>query len=199
MTRQRLTLRRSAQRGIALPVIMIMLTVMLISSIYLLKSTNSSTLTTANLAYDSALSKAADRGLHAGFAFLKNTPRAALIDDIAAGGYVATVNPADTVNTPAFWNGALVLNDDPAGNRIEYVIHRMCQFRGTFNSTAPVNRCTLTAAKKKVAAATTPGDSLASDSPEYDKSAQLHYVITARIFGARGGNVVNQAVVMMGP
>lgn len=195
---QRISFHLAAQRGIALPVMMIMLTVMLISSIYLLKSTNSTTMTTANLAYDSALSKAADLGLHAGFEFLANTPKAALIANIPAAGYVSTMNLANSVNSPAFWNGSIFLNDT-AGNRIEYVIHRMCQFPGLFNSVAPENRCTLTSAKAKVSAASRLGDSLSSDRAEYQGMPQLHYVVTARIFGARGGNVVNQAVVMMGP
>ena len=42
------------------------------------------------------------------------------------------------------------------------------------------------------------GDSLASDSSQLATMPQIHYVVTARIFGARGGNVVNQAVVMIG-
>ena len=42
------------------------------------------------------------------------------------------------------------------------------------------------------------GTSLASDSQVYSGTPQLHYVITARIFGPRGGNVVNQMVVLIG-
>jgi len=42
------------------------------------------------------------------------------------------------------------------------------------------------------------GDSLASDSPVYAGVPQLHYVITARVDGARGGNVITQMVVLIG-
>ena len=55
----RLMSNRRPARGVALPVMMIMLTVMLISSIYLLKSSLSSTLLTSRLAYDAQLAKAA--------------------------------------------------------------------------------------------------------------------------------------------
>jgi uncharacterized protein YpmB len=51
---------RRLQRGIALPIMLIMLAVMMVSSIYLLKSSTSTTLTTSNLAYEAALTKAAD-------------------------------------------------------------------------------------------------------------------------------------------
>ncbi|MES2263367.1 MAG: hypothetical protein V4724_33010 [Pseudomonadota bacterium] len=188
----------SSQRGIALPVMLIMLTVMLVSSIYLMKSTTSTTMTTSNLAYDSSLSKAADLGLHAGFAFLSTAAKDTLVANIPASGYVATLNPADAVNSTAFWSGSTSVTDS-ANNRIEYVIHRMCMFPGLFNSVSPANNCTLTSAKSKVAATSRLGDSLSSDRAEYQGMPQLHYVITARIFGTRGGNVVNQAVVMMGP
>jgi hypothetical protein len=190
--------RAARQAGVALPVMLIMLTVMLISSIYLLKSSTSTTLTTANLAYDSALSKAADLGVHTAFAWLAAADKSTLVVDQAAGGYLATLNPLQTVNTPAFWNGSVKLLDT-AGNQVEYVIHRMCTFTGLYNSTNPQNSCVLTSAKANVKSATPVGRSLSSDAPEYQDQPQLHYVVTTRIYGPRGGNVVNQSVVMMGP
>jgi Tfp pilus assembly protein PilX len=159
---------RLRQRGVALPVMLIMLAVMMLSSIYLLRSTNSSTMTTSNLAYDSSLAKAADLGLHTAFQFLATQPKSTLVDD-------------------------------SAHNRIQYVIHRMCMLPGAYNSTAPANNCTLAAAKQKVASQTGLGLSLSSDRSEYATMPELHYVITARIYGPRGGNVVTQSVVMMGP
>lgn len=190
--------RLRGQRGLALPVMLIMLTVMMISSVYLVRSTTSTTLTTSNLAYDSALSKAADLGLHAGFQYLSTTPRASLLQHDAASGYRATMNPAASVNSNEFWTGAVTVTDT-AGNRVQYVINRMCQFTGEYNSANPKNSCTVTAAKQKVGAATRLGDSLSSDRSEYAPIPELHYVITSRIQGARGGNVITQSVVMMGP
>ncbi|WGG48321.1 hypothetical protein [Rugamonas sp. DEMB1] len=197
-SRQSRLARAARQAGVALPVMLIMLTVMLISSIYLLKSSTSTTLTTANLAYDSALSKAADLGVHTAFAWLAAADKSTLVADQAASGYLATLNPLQTVNTPAFWNGSVTLLDT-AGNQVEYVIHRMCTFTGLYNSTNPQNSCVLTSAKANVKSATPVGRSLSSDAPEYQDQPQLHYVVTTRIYGPRGGNVVNQSVVMMGP
>jgi len=186
------------QRGIALPVMLIMLTVMLVSSIYLLKSSTSTTLTTANLAYESALSKAADLGVHTGFAYLRDIPNAALLEVNQPGnGYVATMSPTWTVSTPAFWTGSVTLPADASGNRVEYVIHRLCDFAGPYN--AVNNRCQLTSARPNSKTSQPYGRSGRSDSPNYLDQPQLHYVVTARIAGARGGNVVAQAVVMKGP
>jgi Tfp pilus assembly protein PilX len=191
---------RTRQAGIALPVMMIMLTVMMLSSIYLLRASNSSTLTATNLAYDSSLAKAADLGLHTAFQFLSSTSKTALLANVPASGYVSTMAPTQPVNSAAFWAGSASVTDTATPpNRIEYVIHRMCMLPGAYNSIAPANNCTLTAAKPKVASSGKLGESQASDTPVYDGMPELHYVVTARIYGARGGNVITQAVVMMGP
>ncbi|MRW82527.1 hypothetical protein GJ698_00290 [Pseudoduganella sp. FT26W] len=189
------------QRGIALPVILIMLTVMLIGSIYLLRASTSTTLTVTNLAYDAALSKEADLGVHTAFDWLSQpATKPLLVANSAANGYVATMNSTWTVSTPAFWAGSVVINPVGGGSPVEYVIHRLCNFSGTYNATTPVaNSCMLSAAKQGVAAPTALGSSLSQNAPVYDGQPQLHYVITARIFGPRGGNVVVQSVVMMGP
>ena len=193
--------RTARQRGIALPVILIMLTVMLIGSIYLLKSSTSTTLTVTNLGYDAALSKEADLGIHTAFEWLAlPATKPLLIANNAAQGYVATLNPAWTVSSPQFWTGAVTLPVDSSGNRVQYVIHRMCTFAGAYNATLPaVNTCMLSSAKRGVAASVALGDSLSQNAPSYEDQPQLHYVVTARISGPRGGNVVTQAVVMMGP
>jgi hypothetical protein len=185
-------------RGVALPVMMIMLTVMLISSIYLLKSSLSSTLLTSSLAYDAQLAKAADLGLLTGFQWLKDTAIAnkALLDDDSAGNaYVATFDTTQTLASPQFWVGSLTLVQGE--HRIEYVIHRMCALKGTYDK--PSNSCMQTAPNTSSLGNAVPlGASLASDSTILAGAPQVHYIVTARIFGARGGNVVNQAVVLIG-
>lgn len=185
------------QRGLALPIMLIMLVVMMVSSIYLLRSANTTALTTSNLAYEDALSKAADLGIHAAHDWLDSLPnKNVLYNDVPAAGYVATINPGagQGVSNPAFWQGAITVWDANRRHQVEYVIHRMCQFPGPHN-----DDCSLTAARQNVQAKTRAGDSLSSDAPAYQGKPQLHYLITARITGPRGGNVMNQAVVMMGP
>ena len=188
-----------SQRGVALPVMMIILVVMLVSSIYLFKASNSTTMTAANLAYDASLSKAVDLGLHAGFQWLRTTAQAnkgLLNADSAANGYSANLNINLTPSAPNFWVGSTFIVDT-SNNRIEYVVHRMCALPGAYD--APGNSCVQTAANPSTLGnALAIGDSLASDSPSFAGTPQLHYVITARYFGARGGNVMNQLVVLIG-
>ncbi len=187
------------QRGIALPIMLIMLTVMLVSSIYLLKSSTSTTMTTANLAYDAALSKSADAGLHAGFAYLRSVVnRSDLLVNQPAQGYVATLTPTWTVSSAAFWLGAVTLPANPVtGDQVQYVIHRMCTFPGAYNDIN--NSCRTTSPRPDSKSSQPFGRSLALGGPKFLTQPQIHYVVTARINGARGGNVVTQAVVLKGP
>ncbi len=187
------------QHGVALPVMMIILVVMLVGSIYLFKASNSTTMTTANLAYDASLSKAVDLGLHAGFQWLNDTAAAnkgLLNVDDPANAYLANLDVTLTPSASSFWVGSATLTDS-ANNRVEYVVHRLCAVAGAYDM--PGNTCVQTAANGySLGTSVAVGDSLASDSPSFAGTPQVHYVITARIFGPRGGNVVNQLVVLIG-
>ncbi|MDQ2821809.1 MAG: hypothetical protein M3Y65_15680 [Pseudomonadota bacterium] len=190
------------QQGIALPVVLIILVVMLISSVYLLKSSNSSTLTASNMAYDANLSMAADLGLHAGYKYLQarapKAVKAQLQQNDTSAGYWATYEPAQPVSADAFWANAATVQAG-AGNfvyTVQYVIHRACSVTGAYN--AANNACIQTTANRLAGGSeVAPGESQEFGGAVYDSAPQLHYIITARIFGPRGGNVVNQMVVLI--
>jgi len=190
---------RARERGLALPVMLIMLLVMVVTSVYLLRTTNSSTLAVSNMAYDAALSRAADLGLHTGFSWLKSTAaddtRVALNDNVANQGYVATMVPNQSPRDSAFWNGSIQI-DGADNTRVEYVIHRMCSTIGA--PSADNNRCLKTSAVDTAGSGGKIGESQAVDTPDYGDLPRVHYTITSRIPGVRGGNVVNQMVVMIG-
>ena len=192
--------RQCRQRGVALPVMMIVLLIMLISGAYLLKSSNSATLTTANLAYRSSLEKANDRGLMAASDWLSaawTANRASLYDSNAAAGYVANFVPGQTVNSSQFWLGKTTIAA-PDGNTIEYVIHRMCSSTGDW--AVSTNQCMQTTANTySLGTSLALGSSMSSNTVQLAGAPQLHYIITARIFGARGGNVVSQMALLLGP
>jgi Tfp pilus assembly protein PilX len=195
-------LNQSRQQGIALPVMLIMLVIMLVSSIYLLKSSNSSTLTASNMAYDAALSKAADLGLHKGFQYLKDRAagnKTALQQNDAVNGYVASFDTTQPVTAEAFWTNAVTITNTANGtttpDTIEYVVHRACRVAGRFD----VNNACIQTSSNVVAGGTTtsPGESADVTSEPLVHPPQIHYIITARIYGPRGGNVINQMVVLI--
>jgi Tfp pilus assembly protein PilX len=194
-----LSARRARQHGIALPVMLIMLVVMLVGSIYLLKSTNSTTLTASNLAYDSALGRAADLGLHAGYTWLSATAatnKVRLNDDDRANGYLASLDTSQSPMSTEFWSGYKTVTDD-SGRQIQYVIHRMCALAQPYDKIG--NACVQTADNTAALGnAVAIGNSLSVNAPAFAETPQVHYVITSRISGPRGGSVVNQLVVLIG-
>jgi len=191
--------RLATERGVALPVMLIVLVIMLISGAYLLKSSNGVTMTTSNLAYQSTLNKANDLALLTATEWLSATwasNKVALDGNISANGYVANLDTTQTVKSANFWVGKATITA-PDGNTIEYVIHRMCSTTGSWN--AATNKCLQTTANTFTAGSSVAlGSSLSSTTPQLAGAPQLHYVITARIFGPRGGNVISQAAVLMG-
>lgn len=192
------SIRRGRARGVALPVMLIVLAIMLVSGAYLLKSSNSNTLTASNLAYQTTLSRANDLALMQGAEWLSDTWKTnkALLDtNIAASGYVATHNFNDTVRSANFWAGKRTI-DDGKGNTIEYVIHRLCSAQASWSD--PANQCMTTTPNSTTAGTTLAlGASMASGSAQYATNPQLHFIITARINGPRGGNVISQLAVLM--
>ena len=187
------------QRGMALPVMLIILVVMLVTSLYMLRATHSTALTTGNLAYDATMSRAADYGLHVGFQWLQNTAdtnKGALDASDINNGYAASYDTTVDVRDTSFWANKKTV-PDPNGNAIDYVIHRLCLMEGAYDGSG--NYCMVTAANNSPLGNTVAlGDSLAADAPQFAGLPQVHYVITARIHGARGGNVINQLIVLIG-
>ena len=192
------TILRARAAGIALPVILIILTVMLLGSVYLLRTVNSTSLTTGTLANDATLSRAADLGLHTAFAWLQQQAKnnkAALMQDDTANGYHAHWD-GKTPRDDGFWDNQKTMPGD-GGTTIAYVIYRLCSVGGSYNTGA--NACMQTAAPTN-GSGTGPGlgSGFGTNDPLYDSSPQLHYMITARIVGGRGSNVTNQMIVLIG-
>jgi hypothetical protein len=191
-------MRIRRQRGLALPVVLIILAVMLVSSIYLMKSIHSTALATGNLAYDATLGQSVDLGLHTGFEWLQATAvadRSVLDVDSPANGYMARMDTSLGPRDEDFWDAKKTITG-PDGLAIDYVIHRMCQASGAYDNG---NQCVQTAANTALLGITVGvGTSLATDTPAYAGSPQVHYVITARLRGAKGASVINQMVVLIG-
>lgn len=184
--------------GIALPVVLVILVLMLVGGIYLLKSVHSTGLTTGNLAYDATLGREADLGLHKAFRWLATTSaasRAKLDQDDNANGYHASLGNDLTPRTDGFWANSVKFAQAD-GTTVEYVIHRMCNQAGSYDSGI---FCTQTAANTASLGNTTPlGSSLATDTAQYAGAPRIHYVVTSRISGGRGASVMNQLIVLIG-
>jgi len=185
---------RARAAGMALPVILIILVVMLLGSVYLLRSVNSTALTTGTLANDATLSRAADLGLHTAFDWLQQqakTNKAALLQDSATNAYHANWDGTMSARDDTFWANAKTVPN----TNVAYVIYRLCSKPGAYNVVG--NACMQTAPSS---GNTGPGlgSGFGTGDPLYDASPQIHYLITARIVGGRGSNVTNQMIVLIG-
>ncbi|MCX7142954.1 MAG: hypothetical protein NT123_18200 [Proteobacteria bacterium] len=192
------------QRGVALPVALIMLVVMLFSGIYLMRASNNATIMSSNLAYERDIARRADFGLSTAYSWISATAndpttKGNLDNDQLANGYISSYAcvASNCYRDAAFWANSIIVND-AAGNPVEYIIHRLCS---TPNAGYNIgnNACVQTTAVAAVSAAgAVAGTSLSSDAESYTTLPQIHYVITARVPGAKGASVINQMVVMIG-
>ena len=197
----------TSQRGVALPIALIMLVVMLFSGIYLMRASNNATLMSSNLAYERDISRRADFGLSTGYNWLSATAsnlatKGNLDSDQPGNGYNSTYACAagNCYRDAAFWLNSATVND-ASGNPVEYVIHRMCLYPVAYNLQfgGINNQCVQTTAVAVVSAGgAVAGVSLLSDAESYYTLPSLHYVITARVPGVKGASVINQMVVMIG-
>jgi type IV pilus assembly protein PilX len=130
------TALRQGQRGITLIIALVVLVAMTLAGVALMRSVDSATLLAGNLAFRQSATASSDQGLEAAIVVLRNASVSALQSNSA--GYFATLPAADvdfTGNaTPAnsaddfSWssNAVTVATPDAAGNKVSYVIHRLC-------------------------------------------------------------------------
>ncbi|QYF92871.1 hypothetical protein KY495_19485 [Massilia sp. PAMC28688] len=189
------------QAGVALPIMLLMVLTMAITSIYLIKSVNSAAINATNAAYESALVRAADLGLHEGYKWLhekSKVNKAALNTPKPADGYTSSFVPTLVPSDTAFWTNSKKVTS-AQGEEVEYVIHRMCSLNGPFDQTKPnPNSCVMTSEADIPPRVLPPGESIIQDNGMFKSAPQVHYIISSRLSGPRGGSVVNQMVVLIG-
>lgn len=201
-------MNRLRQRGVALPIALIMFFIMIVSALYMLRRSSSTTAMASNLSYQRTVVQATDFGLETAHLWLTTTAstnKALLDQNSPANGYVASYpylgpNQPATYTDTQFWNGSVTVNfTDAIGNAtsIEYVIHRYCTMAGAYNASA--NSCVLSSTAASTQTGVVVGTSAAADTEALDAPSRVHYLITARLIGgARGASSINETVVMIG-
>jgi len=149
------------QRGVVLFFALIALVVMSLAAVALIRSVDTSTLIAGNLAFKQAATTSADNGVESAITVLaatEATEKAAnknvLMDATHAFnvsnpaiGYYSNANPALNLTDNAVWDaidqGLVPETVDQSGNRIRYVIQRMCR---TADVVASKTNCLFSAA-----------------------------------------------------
>ena len=197
------------QRGLSLIVVLVALVVISFAAIALLRSSDTGTLVSGNLAFQRAALAAGDASTEAAITWLiDNSGGGVLFDDDGANGYFATTadncdltgsrtpaNPADDVD----WTGtdpgnacnlvALATTPDGVadGYAVSYVINRVCNAEGDPNAVVAADGVTPMVCSR-VGGGASEGSTRAGGSYgnlPLSGSAQTYYRITTRIDGPR--------------
>jgi Tfp pilus assembly protein PilX len=127
------------QRGVILVITLIALAAMTLAGAALMRSTDTTTLIAGNLAFQQSVTISADRGIEEAVSQLEATkqgnPKDVALPPFSSDaqkGYAARIeNPPQGQNWDVFWANTLEaqsvpLAEDDAGNRVSYVIQRVC-------------------------------------------------------------------------
>jgi type IV pilus assembly protein PilX len=196
------TAQRSGQKGVILFIALVVLVAMSLAGVAMVRSVDTNTLASGNMAFKQASIQAADVGIRTAYAWLQARVVLVQLDNSdAANGYYASVPPDLKFWTnPANWqigvNAACAVPlcpPDEAGNVVSYVIHRMCTVANTpYN--AGVNVCGINKAPGSVG----DGDSMANGGEEaFQSNPVLYYRITARVVGPHNTITVVQSMVRL--
>ena len=178
---------RARQQGMVLLVALVVLVAITVAGIGMMRSVDTATLVSGNLAFQQAATHAADKGVEQAIAMLRQK----LADDTLdtsdnTNGYFASLrstdNPAPGQSWQAFWQQSLAAaaydaGEDGLGNRLFFVVHRNCA-----NEQPPGagGQCVASPAVMKAG-----GNSEEAGEVQLQSVSQIYYRITVRVTGPR--------------
>lgn len=134
------------QRGVVLFIALIALVIMSLAAVALIRSTDTNTLITGNLAFKQAATTSADAGVEAAITALTTVRDSAanggknvlndathtfnITNTTAQPGYFSSADPTLNLTAAATWStagNAVSLAQDASGNTVQYIIQRMCR------------------------------------------------------------------------
>ncbi|MBI5890537.1 MAG: hypothetical protein HZB47_07655 [Nitrosomonadales bacterium] len=139
--------RISQQRGVVLFFTLIALLAMSLAAVALIRSVDTSAMISGNLAFKQSATASAELGIDNALGKLWAIQMANVSIDIdndsthplnqtnlaANPGYYASLDPTINVTDPSTWSGpnsAVTLGNDLSGNRVSYIVQRMCRTSG---------------------------------------------------------------------
>lgn len=190
---------RHNQKGIVLFIALIILVAMTMAGIAMVRSVDTGNIISGNLAFKQSSLAAADRGIQEAYEWL-NDNRATLANSNLANGYFSSISGNFTGFGAYDWDNAMSLGAaDAAGNRVEYVIHRLCTQPNTAyngDNGGVANQCSTSDSSTPVTNASA-GSSMQVGAAVYSSSPMVYYRITARALGPKNATSVVQATVLI--
>jgi type IV pilus assembly protein PilX len=198
LTRALSSKRPGRQSGVVLIIALIVLVAMTLAGISLMRSVDNNNNIPGKNAFKQAAKRTGDAGVEAAIAFLSGASSATLEADRPGNGYAANgsapaLSPAAGQSWDAFWVATMAARKvnlsagaaDEAGNKISYVIDRMCNNSGGKTSGAS---CT---ASPVVTAATGNNE---NQEIQLNAPSVVYYRITVRVVGPRNTVSYVQAI-----
>jgi Tfp pilus assembly protein PilX len=190
MHRRPVSLRR--QHGVVLFIALIVLVAMALAGIAMMRSVDTALGVAGNLAFRQASVQATERGVSAAYAYLSGTSGSTLNSDDPANGYQAELASDSNWFDPANWGSAVDVypgSTDAAGNRVRYIIQRMCTLAGPYGDT----QCAL----YTPTGGSTSGSTMQVGATQFQSSPSVYYRITTRVDGPRNTVSITQTTVLI--
>jgi Tfp pilus assembly protein PilX len=210
---------RAKQRGVVLLITLIVLVAMTLAAIAMVRSVDTTNIIAGNLSFQQAATHAGDLGIETGMRWLESTNTGgALQNSNAAFGYSAVRgDPPPNVSWDTYWAQTLsgfkvqvyfdsfgvpqpagvttALSRDVAGNKIEYVIQRLCVNPGDpLGATA---LCTKVPDGIIPTSTANTGNSGGSGATILTPGTAVYYRVTSRVSGPRNTLSYVQALVAL--
>lgn len=206
-------------RGIVLIVALLLLAALSVAGVALMRSMSTTNLVVGNLAFSRSAVGAADLGIEAANVWLGNAAATDLYSDSPGNGYLASMAaPYDKPATEQSWaeffdttlsgtNALALVGKDPervAGNRVTYVIQRLCSGPGAPSEVQCVrpstsrSNCARAAAAGSCSGGAEAMAGLGADGQSAGPAGlepPVYYRITARAIGPRNSRGDVQAIV----
>lgn len=193
---------RCQQQGVALFIALIVLVAMTLAGIALVRSIDTTTVISGNLAFRQNTLNATDQGVNAAYIWLiskAGTPTLNNSDSIS-GYYSSKLDPEPDWKNPATWSGlnTVTLASDAVDYTTTYIIHRMCTQPNTpynGNNAGVANQCSIATSTSN---GTCPGGSQSIGNYCFDATATGNYYrVTARTVGPRNASSIVQAMLLI--
>ncbi len=187
--------RPARQRGVVLFISLIVLVAMSLAGIAMIRSVDTGLGVAGNLAFKQAAVQSTDTGFSTAYAFIASQPITAWTADIPANGFFSSLTAdADWTNS-ANWGQAIDVypggGTDAAGNRIRYIIHRMCLITGAYNSGG--QQCALYVPT----GGGTTGSTQTVGAYQFAGQPQVYLRVTTRVDGPRNTVSITQTSVLV--
>lgn len=190
------------QRGVVLFIALIVLVAMALAGVAMRRSVDTTLGIAGNMAFKQATLLSSDQAVNAAYTYIANAPPcpgggALTCDDVANGYSSSLVEPAN----PNFWfdsaNWGTAVdvfpnNTDAAGNRVRYIIHRLCSQPGPYNNPAPQQCAQYTPVGGGAA-----GSTMAVGSYQFVGTPQVYIRITTRVDGPRNTVSITQTAILV--